>query len=124
MREFAEESALSGLSGGEPSQQDDWRKPNDTDKPDDTDEPDNAPDSTPWFRCAFPTYVKRAAYIASFFDHPFLNPLLYADKFDELKSVSLYCMVGNNDPTLDSSIEMARSWKGERERNLICSQIP
>ena len=69
-------------------------------------------DRTPWFRCDYGTYMNRAEYIDSFFDHPFINPLLYQDQLDELKSVDLYCCVGNDDCALDSSIELARIWKG------------
>lgn len=71
-------------------------------------------DRTPWFRCDYATYMNRSEYIASFFQHPLINPLLYEHKLDELKSVDLYCCVGNDDFALDSSIEMARTWKGNR----------
>ena len=80
-------------------------------------DPSKRDDSMPWFRCDYLTYLNRAAYVSSFFDHPFINPILYMDKFGELKDVDLYCLVGNNDCVLDGSIELARSWKGQ---NFVC----
>lgn len=67
-------------------------------------------DSLPWFACDYATYVNRADYIDSFFAHPFINPLLYEDKLEELKEVALYAMVGTADFLLDHSIELARLW--------------
>ena len=75
-------------------------------------------DSTPWFRCDYSKYMNRAEYIASFFDHPFIEPLLYEDRFDQLKNIDLYCLVGNNDCMLDSSVDMARMWKGNLHEDL------
>ena len=69
-------------------------------------------DSTPWFRCDYASYMNRAEYIGSFYDHPFIEPLLYEDQFDELKQINLYCMVGNLDCTLDCSVDLVRMWKG------------
>ena len=69
-------------------------------------------DSRPWFDCDFGTYMSRAEYISSFYEHPFIEPLLYEPQFDQLKGVDLYCCVGNNDPTLDCNIDLARMWKG------------
>lgn len=69
--------------------------------------------SLPWFHCDFDTFSNRAEYIASFFDRPFIEPTLYEAQFDQLKEVSLYCCVGNNDCTLDCSIDLVRCWKGK-----------
>ena len=67
-------------------------------------------DSLPWYSCDYATYRNRADYIESFYAHPFINPLLYEDKFEELKEVALYVMVGTADFLLDHSIELARLW--------------
>lgn len=67
-------------------------------------------DSRPWYRCSFPKFVNYADYIGTFFDHPFIQPLLY-DHFHELKNVELYAFTGNNDLLLDHSIELARIWR-------------
>jgi len=70
-------------------------------------------DSSPWFQCDYPTFKDRCDYINSFFDHSIVSPLLYGDKFDELKKISLYVFAGNLDQTIDDCIEIARVWKGD-----------
>ena len=54
--------------------------------------------------------MNRADYIDSFYSHPFINPLLYEDKFEELKEVALYVLAGTADFVMDHSIELARLW--------------
>ena len=54
-------------------------------------------DGLPWYRCDYATYANRADYIGSFYDHSFINPPLYQKKFDELKEVALYLLVGDSD---------------------------
>ena len=70
-------------------------------------------DSSPWFKCDYPTFVNYADYVDSFYTHAFINPLLYEDKFHELKEVSLFTFVGTADFLMDDSIELARIWKGK-----------
>ena len=72
-----------------------------------------ADDSIPWFKCDYPTFVNYADYIDSFYNHPFINPVLYGDRFGELKDVSLFTFVGTADFLMDDSIELARVWKGK-----------
>lgn len=69
-------------------------------------------DSSPWFMVDFETYKNYADYISSFYTNPFLAPMLYFNKFEELKSISLYAFCGDKDILLDDSIELAKQWKG------------
>ena len=69
--------------------------------------------SRPWFKCDYPTYTKYADYIDSCFNHPFINPLLYTEKMDELKEVALFTFAGTADFLMDDSVELARVWKGK-----------
>ena len=67
-------------------------------------------DDSPWFRCGYSDFVNYSDFIGSFYNHPFIDPLLY-DRLHELK-VDLYAFTGSNDFLLDHSIELARVWKG------------
>lgn len=70
--------------------------------------------STPWFNCDYKTFKNRADYVTSFYDHPFIEPILYKEKFDELKEIDLYALAGNDDVLLDDCLELASLWKGKR----------
>lgn len=70
--------------------------------------------SSPWYRCNYGDFVNYCDYIGMFYRTPFTNPLLYEDRFHELKGVDLYAFTGNNDFLLDHSIELARMWRGGR----------
>lgn len=80
-------------------------------------------DSSPWFKCDYQTYRNYADYIDSWFNHPFINPVLYGDKFHELKDVALFTFAGTNDFLQDDSIELARMWKGKSTLDLFLNAV-
>lgn len=86
--------------------------------------PDKSVDnSSPWFKCDYATFKNYADYIDSWFDHPFINPLLYEDKFHELKDVALFTFSGTYDFLMDDSIELARMWKGKTTMDLFLNAV-
>lgn len=74
-------------------------------------------DSKPWYLCDYATYKTRSDYIGSFYQHEFINPLIY-QHFDELKNVDLYSIVGELDLLVDDSIELSKKWKGKFQYKL------
>lgn len=76
-------------------------------------------DSKLWYNCDYKTYRDRADYIVTFYNHPFINPIVYKDKFEELKDVALYAFIGKDDFFTDEAIEMTRIWKGKKRLDIF-----
>lgn len=76
-------------------------------------------DSNPWYLCEFSRFKRIFNYIDSCYSFPFIQPKLYFDRFDDLKDVDLFLLVGNHDITMDDNISLASQWKGKMNLDIF-----